>query len=64
LYRPDFLGVASDSWGSHESIQILQLQGYEAEHLSVDTAAQPYATLKEAIFPAVTFEIKNLTNFF
>src|SRR6202030_3927775 len=39
-----------DSWGSHESIQILQSQGYEAEHLSVDTTTQPYATLKEAIY--------------
>ena len=29
--------ISYDSWGSHESIQTLQLQGYEAELLSVDT---------------------------
>jgi hypothetical protein len=46
----EFGKISYDYWGSHESIQILQSQGYEAEHLSVDTATQPYATLKEAIY--------------
>ena len=36
--------------GLHESLQILQSQGYEAEHLSVDASTQPYATLKDAIY--------------
>src|SRR6202049_1311644 len=38
------------SWGSHESIQTLQRQGYDAELLRVDTTTEPYATLKEAIY--------------
>ena len=33
----EFGKISYDSWGSHESIQTLQLQGYEAELLSVDT---------------------------
>ena len=33
----EFGKISYDSWGSHESIQILQRQGYEAELLSVDT---------------------------
>ena len=46
----EFGKISYDSWGSHESIQILQREGYEAELLSVDTTIQPYATLKEAIY--------------
>jgi hypothetical protein len=46
----EFAKISYDSWGSHESIQTLQSRGYEAEHLSVDTTTQPYATLKEAIY--------------
>ena len=45
----EFGKISYDSRGSHESIQILQSQGYEAKHLSVDISTQPYATLKEAI---------------
>ena len=60
LYKLHELGmefgkISYDSWGSHESIQTLQLQGYEAEHLSVDTTPQPYATLKEAIYDGRLF---------
>jgi prevent-host-death family protein len=44
-----------DSWGSHESIQTLQRQGYDAELLSVDTTTEPYATLKEAIYDGQLF---------
>ena len=46
-WLPETEKSSYDSSGSHESIQILQSQGYEAEHLSVDTTTQPYATLKE-----------------
>ena len=46
----EFGKISYDSWGSHESIQILQSQGYEAEHLSVDASPQPNATLKDAIY--------------
>ena len=42
--------ISYDSWGSHESIQTLQRQGYDAELLSVDAPIQPYAALKEAIY--------------
>ena len=51
----EFGKISYDSWGSHESIQTLRLQGYEAEHLSVDTTPQPYATLKEAIYDGRLF---------
>ena len=46
----EFGKISYDSWGSHESIRILQSQGYEAEHLSVDITTRPYAALKEAIY--------------
>jgi hypothetical protein len=46
----EFGKISYDSWGSHESIQILQSQGYEAELLSVDATTEPYATLKDAIY--------------
>ena len=49
-WLPETEKSSYDSSGSHESIQILQSQGYEAEHLSVDTTTQPYATLKEVIY--------------
>ena len=46
----EFGKISYDSWGSHESIQILQGQGYEAELLSVDATTEPYATLKDVIY--------------
>ena len=51
----EFGKISYDSWGSHESIQTPQSQGYEAEHLSVDTTTQPYATPKEAIYDGRLF---------
>jgi phage terminase large subunit-like protein len=42
--------ISYDTWGSAESIQTLQGEGFSAEDLSVDRDASPYETLKEAIY--------------
>jgi len=42
--------ISYDTWGSAESIQTLQGEGFSAEDLSVDRDAGPYETLKEAIY--------------
>ena len=51
----EFGKISYGSWGSYESIQTLQRQGYDAELLSVDTAIQPYAALNEAIYDGRLF---------
>jgi hypothetical protein len=42
--------VSYDTWGSVESIQTLQGEGFSAESLSVDTDPAPYEATKEAIY--------------
>ena len=42
--------VSYDSWGSEESIQTLNGEGFLAENLSVDTDPAPYESAKEAIY--------------
>ena len=45
-----FQTVSYDSWGSEESIQILNAEGFNAENLSVDKDSAPYEAVKEAIY--------------
>jgi hypothetical protein len=42
--------VSYDTWGSVESIQTLQGEGFSAESLSVDTDPAPYEATKEVIY--------------
>jgi hypothetical protein len=42
--------VSYDTWGSLESIQTLQAEGFTADNLSVDTDPAPYEMTKEAIY--------------
>jgi hypothetical protein len=46
----EFGKITYDTWGSHESIQILQSEGYPAETLSLDADTKAYDTLKETIY--------------
>jgi hypothetical protein len=46
----EFGKITYDSWGSDESVQTLQSEGFTAEVLSVDRTAEPYMVAKEAIY--------------
>lgn len=55
LYRLHQLGIqfgkiTYDSYGSEESLQILQQQGYEAEYMSLDKNMDGYECFKTAIY--------------
>jgi hypothetical protein len=42
--------VSYDSWGSDESIQTLNAEGFTAENFSVDTDTEPYEQLKATLY--------------
>lgn len=42
--------VSYDSWGSDESIQTLNSEGFLADNLSVDTHKEPYEQFKAALY--------------
>ena len=42
--------ITYDTWGSHESIQLLNSQGYTADNYSLDKTEMGYETLKTAIY--------------
>jgi hypothetical protein len=42
--------ITYDTWGSHESIQLLQAQGYNSDNYSVDRTPDAYETLKAAMY--------------
>jgi hypothetical protein len=42
--------ITYDAWGSIETLQILQSQGYLAEHFSLDTDMAGYESLKTAMY--------------
>ena len=46
----NFAMITYDQWGSHESIQILKSDGYNADNFSVDTTPDAYESLKSAIY--------------
>lgn len=46
----DFGKVSYDSWGSDESIQTLNAEGFTAERFSVDTSTEPYEQAKQALY--------------
>ena len=45
--------VTYDSWGSDESIQTLNAEGFTAEKFSVDADTEPYEQLKAALYESV-----------
>jgi hypothetical protein len=42
--------ITYDSWGSHETLQILRSEGYNVDNFSVDDNTDPYEALKSAIY--------------